>query len=309
MYVSCELIERPDLWGTPVVVLSNNNGCIIAQNDEAKAILEIWMCRPWFEVEKLAKKLGVTYFASHYELYAHMSNKFVETLKQFAPRLEVYSIDECFLDMTGMKFNFVDYGHNIKKTVFKWTRLPVRVGFGHTKTLAKLANDCAKRQARFDGVCDITTMSKDDLDELMKSLPVSKVWGVGSRLTEHLNQLGVDNVFRLKNADPKRIRDRFGVVLERTVKELNGESRLEFEEEQPEAKQVMSSRSFGTRVESLADLEEVITFHATNAAQRMRQKNCLHKQYTSLSKIVLMIRLITTRLVKQFHCLHPLIAP
>jgi DNA polymerase V len=272
MYVSCELIERPDLWGRPVVALSNNNGCIIAQNDEAKAILEIYMCRPWFEVQNQAKKLGVTHFASHYELYAHHSSKFVETLKQFAPRVEIYSIDECFLDMTGMNVNFNDYGHVIKNTVFKWTRLPVRVGFGHTKTLAKLANDCAKKQARFNGVCDLTTMSKSDLDDLMRSLPVKKVWGVGDKLAEHLNSLGVDNVLRLKNASPKRIRDRFGVVLERTVKELNGESWLEFEEDQPQAKQVMSSRSFGVRIDNYSAMQEAITFHASNAAQRMRSK-------------------------------------
>ena len=272
MYVSCELIERPDLWGKPVVALSNNNGCIIAQNDEAKAILEIYMCRPWFEVEDQAKKLGVTHFASHYEYYGHMSMKFVETLKQFAPRLEVYSIDECFLDMTGMNVDFNEYGHVIKNTVFKWTRLPVRIGFGHTKTLAKLANDCAKRQARFNGVCDLTTMSKDDLDELMRSLPVKKVWGVGNKLAEHLKAHGVENVLRLKNANPKRIRDRFGVVLERTVKELNGESWLEFDEDQPAAKQVMSSRSFGIRIDNLPVLAEAITFHASNAAQRMRSK-------------------------------------
>ncbi len=272
MYVSCELIERPDLWGRPVVALSNNNGCIIAQNDEAKAILEIYMCRPWFEVQDQAKKLGVTHFASHYELYAHHSNKFVQTLKQFTPRLEIYSIDECFLDMTGMNVNFNEYGHVIKNTVFKWTRLPVRVGFGHTKTLAKLANDCAKRQARFNGVCDLTTISKSDLHDLMKSLPVKKVWGVGVKLSEHLNSLGVDNVLRLKNASPRRIRDRFGVVLERTVKELNGESWLKFEEDQPQAKQVMSSRSFGVRIDNFRAMQEAITFHASNAAQRMRSK-------------------------------------
>lgn len=273
MYVSCELIERPDLWGKPVVVLSNNNGCIIAQNDEAKALLEIWMCRPWFEVQKQAAQLGVTHFASNYELYAHMSNKFVATLRHFAPRLEIYSIDESFLDMTGMNVNLVDYGHQIKDTVLKWTRLPVRVGFGHTKTLAKLANDCAKRQARFNGVCDLTTMSEADSNELMQSLTVGKVWGVGKKLEMHLNQLGVDNILRLKNANPKRIRDRFGVVLERTVKELNGESWLELEEVLPEAKQVMSSRSFGNRVTSLSDLQEAVTFHASNAGQRMRKKN------------------------------------
>lgn len=245
---------------------------MIAQNDEAKLIFgqEDWMCKPWFEIEKQAAKLGVVHFASHYELYGHKSNQFVETLRTFAPRIEIYSIDECFLDLTGMNVNLVEYGHKIKNTVYKWTRLPVRVGFGRTKTLAKLANDCAKKMKHFNGVCDLTTMSKKDLDDLMKSLPVKKVWGVGSRLEAHLNKHGVDNVLRLKNADPKRIRDRFGVVLERTVKELNGESWLELEEVPPETKQVMSSRSFGKRIDNLPELQEAITFHATNAAQRMR---------------------------------------
>ena len=274
MYVSCELIERPDLWGKPVVALSNNNGCIIAQNKEAKAIFgqEKWMCRPWFEVEKEAARLGVTHFASHYELYAHHSNNFVETLKQFSPRVEVYSIDECFLDATGMRCDLIELGHKIKDTVLKWTRLPVRVGIGHTKTLAKLANDCAKKMPQFNGVCDLTTMPPAEVEELLKSLGVKRVWGVGDRLEARLQKVGVENVLRLKNADPKRIRDEFGVVLEKTVKELNGESWLTFEDIQQDAKQVISSRSFGKRIDNLAEMEEAITFHAANAAQRMRKK-------------------------------------
>ncbi len=277
MYVSCELVFRCDLWGKPVVVLSNNNGCIIAQNEEAKALIEIYMCRPWFEVAEQAAKLGVIHFASHYELYANMSNRFVATLKLFAPRIEVYSIDECFLDMTGMKRDLVEYGQEIRTTVKQWTRLPICVGFGHSKTLAKLANHIAKKQKHFKGVCDLTSMSENDLNEIMATLPVSKIWGVGSRLEASLNKLGVDNVLRLKRADPKRIRDEFGVVLERTVRELNGESWLELDEIQPASKEVMSSRSFGHRVDNLAHLEEAITFHATTAAQRMR-KSKLHAQ-------------------------------
>ena len=272
MYASCEQVFRPDLNGKPVVVLSNNDGCVIAQNKEAKALLEIYMCRPWFELEQQAKKLGVVAFSSNYELYANMSNRFVATLKQFTPKLEVYSIDECFLDFTGMKRDLVAYGQEVKQTVKQWTGLPICVGIGHTKTLAKLANHTAKKKPHFNGVCDFTSMSASEIDTLMLALPVSKVWGVGSRLEATLNGLGVDNVLRLKNADPKRIRDRFGVVLERTVKELNSESWLELDELQPEAKQVMSSRSFGTRVDNLTELEEAVSFHATNASERMRKK-------------------------------------
>ena len=272
MYASCEQVFRPDLRGKPVVVLSNNNGCIIAQSAEAKAILDIYMCRPWFEVQKQAAELGVTHFASNYELYANMSNRFVATLKQFTPKLEVYSIDECFLDLTGMKRDLVTYGKEIKQTVKQWTGLPICVGVGHTKTLAKLANHTAKKNKQFEGVCDFTSMSASELDKVMLALPVSKVWGVGNRLEAALNELGVDSVLRLKKADPKRIRDRFGVVLERTVRELNGEPWLELDEMQPEAKQVMSSRSFGSRVDNIVELEEAVSYHSTMAGERMRKK-------------------------------------
>ena len=271
-YASCEQVFRPELRGKPVVVLSNNDGCVIAQSKEAKAMLDIYMCRPWFELEKQAKKLGVTHFSSNYELYANMSNRFVATLRQFAPRIEVYSIDESFLDLTGFTQDLTAYGLEIKNTVFQWTGLPICVGIAHTKTLAKLANHCAKKVDGFNGACDFTSMARSQLDKIMESLPVSKVWGVGSKLEAKLNSVGVHNVLRLKNANPKRIRDKFGVLLERTVKELNGESWLALDEMVGESKQVMSSRSFGTRVNILADLQEAISFHATNASERLRKQ-------------------------------------
>lgn len=274
-YAESERVLRPDLKGKPIVVLSNNDGCVIAQSKEAKAILELYMCKPWFEVQEEATKLGVVAFSSNYELYANMSTRFMNTLKPFAPRQEVYSIDECFLDVTGMKKDFIAYGHEIKDTVLQWTGLPICVGTGSTKTLAKLANHCAKKQPSMNGVCDFTNMHQDALDKLLENLPVSKVWGVGSKLEAKLNSLGVHNVLRLKRADPNRIRDEFGVVLERTIKELNGESWLELEEALSDAKQVMSSRSFGERVRELKDLMEAISFHASNACQRLR-KNGMH---------------------------------
>lgn len=272
MYASCEQVFRPDLRGKPVVVLSNNDGCVIAQSKEAKELLELWMCRPWFEIEKEAKKLGIVHFSSNYELYANMSNRFNTTLRQFAPRVEVYSIDECFLDLTGVRADFTALGWEIKNTVNQWTGLGIGVGIGHTKTLAKLANHCAKRVEGFNGVCDLTSMPLEEQKRIFEKLPLSKVWGIGSKQEKKLNALGVMDVWHLKRVNPRRVRDEFGVLLERTVKELNGEPWIEFEEQLPEAKQVMSSRSFGQRIDNIKDMREAVTFHATNAAQRMRKK-------------------------------------
>lgn len=272
MYASCEEVFRPDIKGKPVVVLSNNDGCVIAQNKLAKEVLDIYMARPWFEIEENARKLGTVVFSSNYELYANMSNRFASILARFSPHMEKYSIDETFLEVTGIKVNFTKYGQQIRTAVKDSTGLPICVGFGYSKTLAKLANHCAKKQEHWNGVCDLTSLNSTELDEIMAELPVSKVWGVGRRLEARLNKLGVFTVLRLKNADPKRIRDEFGVLLERTVKELNGEVWLEMEDELPEAKQVMSSRSFGQRASTLQDLEEAISYHASLAAERMRGK-------------------------------------
>ncbi|KQT33315.1 DNA polymerase V subunit UmuC [Methylophilus sp. Leaf414] len=273
MYASCEEVFRPDIRGKPVVVLSNNDGCVIAQNKLAKEILDIYMARPFFEIKEIAEKLGTIVFSSNYELYANMSNRFAKVLSRYSPRMEKYSIDEVFLEMTGIHVNYTDYGQKIKQDVVDSTGLPICVGFGYTKTLAKLANHCAKKQDQWNGVCDFTVMSETEIDTILAALPVSKVWGVGRRLEEKLNKLGVLTVLRLKNADPKRIRDEFGVLLERTVRELNGEVWIEMEDEIPEAKQVMSSRSFASRVSSIEQMREVITYHASMAADRMRKKD------------------------------------
>ncbi|GBG14215.1 DNA polymerase V [Novimethylophilus kurashikiensis] len=271
MYCSCERAFRPDLHKTPIVVLSNNDGCVIAQTKEVKA-LGIEMAQPWFEVEKQARAIGVVAFSSNYEMYASFSNRFVETLRHFAPRIEVYSIDECFMDLTGLKLDLEEYGRKIKDTVLEWTSLPICVGIGHSKTLAKLANKVAKKQERFGGVCDFTSMSEAELDALLEKLDVDKVWGVGRRYAERLNSLGVRNVLRLKRANPRRVRDEFGVVLMRTVQELNGIACHELTEEIEPSKQVMSSRSFGQRVSSLQGLREAISFHAATATARLREQ-------------------------------------
>lgn len=280
MYCSCERVFRPDLRDKPIVVLSNNNGCVIAQTKEIDD-LNIHMAQPWFEVEKEALARGVVWFASNYELYADFSDRFADVLRTFTPRLEVYSIDECFLDLTGMKRDLTAYGREIRSTVLQWIKLPICVGIGNTKTLAKLANKIAKKQDRFDGVCDFTSMSELEIDAILEGIEVTKVWNVGSRLGARLNALGVDNVLRLKRADPRRIRDEFGVLLERTVRELNGECWIDFIDDIPDAKQVMSSRSFGQRAESHVELQEAITFHATSAGARLRKQH-LHAKEVSV---------------------------
>ncbi len=275
-YCSCEFVFRPDLWGQPCVVLSNNDGCGIAFNQMAKDLLGIRMAQAWFEMEEEAKRHGVHVFSSNYTLYAQMSIDFMTTLSHFLP-VEVYSVDEAFLDATGIKRDLTELGREIKDTVAKWVKLPICVGWAHTKTMAKLANHIAKKQPQFNGVCDLTAMTEAQVDAILDRLEVDKVWGVGSRLRDKLNGVGINNVLRLKRADPKRIRDKFGVLLERTVRELNNEMWLELEDMLPEAKQVRSSRSFGTRVETLDDMVEVITFHSTTAAERMRSKGLFAK--------------------------------
>lgn len=272
MYASCEEVFRPDIRGRPVVVLSNNDGCIIAQNKLAKELLDSPMAEPYFKMRAMVEKIGAVVFSSNYELYANMSNRFAKVLSKYSPRMEKYSIDEVFLEMTGINVNYSDYGQTIKNDVMDSTGLPICVGFGHSKTLAKLANHCAKKQPHWNGVCDFTIMTDTELDAILETISVSKVWGVGHRLEKRLNKLGVFTALRLKNADPKRIRDEFGVLLERTVKELNGEVWIEMEDEIPEAKQVMSSRSFANRVSTIEQMREVISYHSSMAADRMRKK-------------------------------------
>jgi DNA polymerase V len=272
MYASCEEAFRPDIWGRPVVVLSNNDGCIIAQNKLAKQLLASPMALPYFQMKELADKVGTVVFSSNYELYADMSDRFYTILCRYSPLAEKYSIDEVFLEMTGINVNYSEYGQTIKHDVKDSIGLPICVGFAYTKTLAKLANHCAKKQKHWNGVCDLTTLSDTELDTILEKLPVSAVWGVGGRIEKRLKVLGVETVLRLKKANPKRVRDEFGVILERTVRELNGEIWIDLETELAEAKQVMSSRSFGKRISTIEGMREAVAFHAGQAAERMRGK-------------------------------------
>ena len=274
-YASCEKLFDPKLTNRPVVVLSNNDGCVVARSAEVKA-LGIPMGVPWFKIQKEAKQHGIVAFSSNYALYADMSNRVVEVLGQFTPNLEVYSIDESFLDLTGFNRDLVEYGQEIRQRIQRWLGLAVCVGIAPTKTLAKLANHCAKKGlAGTDGVCDFSTKSESQLSQLFAGIDVGEVWGVGRKIHARLADLGITTVQQLRDADPDMIRAKFSVVLERTVRELRGVSCLELEEVAPDKQQIMCSRSFGEYVYDRDQLEEVVASYASRAAEKLRNQDSL----------------------------------
>ena len=222
-YASCEKLFEPKLAYTPVVVLSNNDGCVVARSAEVKA-LGIPMGIPWFKLREEAKRYGIVAFSSNYALYADMSNRVVEVLEGFSPNLEVYSIDESFLSLDGFPPSTVEaYGREIRERVDKWLGLAVCVGIGPSKTLAKLANHCAKKNlAGSAGVCDFTRMRESELSDLFSRIDVGEVWGVGRKIDARLQDMGIRTVADLRNADAETVRTKFSVVLERTIRELRG---------------------------------------------------------------------------------------
>jgi DNA polymerase V len=275
-YASCEKLFDPKLRDTPVVVLSNNDGCVVARSAEVKA-LGIPMGGPWFKMKDLAKQHGIVAFSSNYELYADMSNRVVEVLSQFSPGMEVYSIDESFLDLSGFNRDALEaYGGEIRQRILDWLGLHVCVGIAPSKTLAKLANHCAKKNLHGSaGVCDFTTLTAAQITALLARIDVGEVWGVGRNINMRLNALGIQTVLDLRDADCDLIRARFSVVLERTVQELRGESCLALEDVAPDKQQIMCSRSFGQYVYRLADLSDVVTTYIGRAAEKLRAQDAL----------------------------------
>ena len=272
-YVSCERVFNPKLENKPVVVLSNNDGCAISRSNEAKA-LGIKMGTPWFKLKAFANQENVTALSSNYTLYLDMSHRVMALLSRFSPDQEIYSIDESFLDLTTFKSkDLIKYGQQIKTKIKQWTGLPVSIGISSTKTLSKLANHIAKKNASFKGVCNLNVMDEDTLDAWMSHIPVSDVWGVGRSLTPKLNQLDIMSVLDLKHADPDYIRQQFSIVLEKTVRELNGTMCIELQDAEEPNKEIMVSRSFGRRVKDKQELIEAVTSYTSRAAERMRKQS------------------------------------
>jgi DNA polymerase V len=275
-YVSCERVFQPKLEGKPVVVLSNNDGCVVSRSKEVKD-LGIKMAHPWFQMKAIAKQHGIISFSSNYTLYADISNRVMSLLSQFSPTQEVYSIDECFLDMAGMATleSLAEQGQRMRKTIKQCVGIPVCVGIASSKTLAKLANHVAKKQPEFNSVCDFNALPEAALDELLATIAVGEVWGVGRRSTVRMLALGIHTVLDLKRAPPKRIRNEFSVVLERTVEELNGVACLELDEIISDKQQIICSRSFGSLVSNLPDLEQAAIAYTTRAAEKLRHQHSI----------------------------------
>ncbi len=268
-YASCERLFNPALANRPVVVLSNNDGCVVARSNEAKA-LDIGMGVPAFEVRDLLEKNNVEVFSSNYTLYDDMSGRVMETLSTFTPQMEIYSIDEAFLDLSGFNCCLTDYGRKIKHTVKKWTGIPVTVGIARTKTLAKIAGRIAKKSPRADGVLDLS--DSPHLEKALLQVPVEKVWGVGIKSTIKLKKMGIHTALDLKNADITRIKTAFGIVGARTVYELRGDCCYPLQSNPPAGKSICVSRMFGKPVKSLDELKQAVSTYAARAGEKLREQ-------------------------------------
>ncbi|BFF44621.1 Y-family DNA polymerase [Klebsiella pneumoniae] len=268
-YASCETVFRPDLKGRPVVVLSNNDGCVIARSPEAKPFVK--MGEPYFKQKDIFRRHGIIAFSSNYELYADMSNRVMTTLEELSPRCEIYSIDEAFCDLTGVRNcrDLTEFGREIRETVLRRTHLTVGVGIAQTKTLAKLANHATKQwQRQTGGVVDLSNLERQR--KLMALLPVDEVWGVGRRISKKLEAMGIKTVLQLADTDIRFIRKHFNVVLERTVRELRGEPCLGLEEFAPVKQEIVCSRSFGQRISTYEEMRQAICSYASRAAEKLR---------------------------------------
>lgn len=276
-YVSCERVFQPKLENVPMVVLSNNDGCAVARSAEVKA-LGVKMGTPWFQMQELAKKHGIQAYSSNYTLYGDMSSRVVQVLKTFTPNIEVYSIDESFLQIESILKHYPDaaeLGRLIRQRVRDTTGLPVCVGIGSSKTLAKLANHFAKKHSQFLGVCDVEAMPKESLYHWMSETSVDDVWGIGRQTSKKLKAMNIHTVLDLLQVSPQSMRSQFGVVMERLCYELRGVSCLDLEEVEPAKQQIISSRSFGKMVTSLNELAESVATHTARGAEKLRSQESM----------------------------------
>ncbi len=269
-YASCEQVFRPDLRNKPVVVLSNNDGFVIARNRQAKA-LGIPDLEPYFKVEYILKKHGVAIFSSNFPLYGDLSDRVMSTLSGFSPHIEVYSIDEMFLSLCEP--DPIAFGQNIKDRIWQDVRIPVSVGISSTKTLAKLANMAAKKISKLNGVCALDTEHRRQW--LLKHTPVNTVWGVGSRYAKRLAEINVHTAWDLATCHHRTIKRRFNVCLERTITELNGTPCIALDEFPQDKKQIYCTRSFGRKVTALDELQQAVAVYGNRAAEKMRMQQHL----------------------------------
>jgi DNA polymerase V len=300
-YVSCERIFRPSLNGKPVIVLSNNDGCAIARSNEAKA-LGVKMGQPWFQVRHLEESHGLVALSANFELYGDISDRVASIIAGFGPAQEIYSIDESFVDLTGVRGDLAERGRKLRARILQWVGIPCGVGIGQTKTLAKLANHIAKTAERkpnsypleYAQVCNLAALPADVVNQLMARTEVGEVWGIGRRIAAQLNAEGIHTVAQLVQLNPSTVRARWSVTVERTVRELQGTQCIALEEVAPDKQEIATTRSFGHPVTGLPDLREAVTEFATRAAQKLRN------QASTCSQVLLFIRTSPFRPEKQY---------
>lgn len=284
-YVSCERVFRPSLNGRPVVVLSNNDGCAIARSNEAKT-LGIKMGAPWFQLKDLQEREGVIALSANFALYGDLSDRMMSLAAGLGPRQEIYSIDESFVDLTGVRGDLVERSHKIRSRILQWVGIPCGIGIGVTKTLAKLANHIAKTAERKPGsypehlaqVCNLGVLSKQEFEDVLAATEVNEVWGVGPRIAKQLKEAGIHTVLDLSRLDPPTVKRRWSVVLERTVRELQGMPCIDLEDVPANRKEIASTRSFGHPVTDLRSLEEAVTEFASRAAEKLRGQGSVAAQ-------------------------------
>ena len=288
-YVSCEQVFNPKLVGKPVVVLSNNDGCVVARSNEAKA-LGIKMGVPVFKISNLIKTRGVQVFSSNYSLYGDMSQRIMNTLSGFTPDIEIYSIDEAFLDLSQFKqYDLTDYGHKIRSTIKQWLGIPVSIGIAETKTLAKIANRIAKKSIKTDGVLDLTASPYQN--RALEITDVGDVWGIGRSYSRLLKNYGIHNALQLRDADDAFIKKRMGIAGARLLQELRGGSCYALEHFPPPKKGITVSRTFKNSIEFLDELKEAVATYVSLGAEKLRKEHS--------NAAVLMVFLMTNRFKKE----------
>ncbi|MDQ0675008.1 DNA polymerase V [Pseudarthrobacter siccitolerans] len=281
-YASAERVFDPSLEGKPLIVLSNNDGCAVTRSPEAKA-LGIQTGDPWFKLAPRAKEWGLTAKSSNYELYGDISARVMELLGRYSAWLEVYNIDEAFLSVKGTPEHLLELGRTMKSAVARNVGVPVCVGIARTKTLAKLANKWAKHNPAFGGVCRWDSVPAEHQEALMARLPVIEIWGVATRITKSLNAMGIQSILDLRRVDPVRIRERFSVVMMRTVLELQGTPCIPLEEARIGRDQLIFSRSFSTPITTAHGVRQVLSVYAQMASGRLAKDNLQAKLLTAFA--------------------------
>ena len=270
-YASCERVFNPKLNNRPVVVLSNNDGCIVARTNEAKE-LGIKMGEPLFKAKKIIEKYNVKVFSSNYALYGSMSNRVMKILEQSFPNIEIYSIDEAFMEISDLKkiYDYSEYAKKIREIILKWTGIPVSIGIGETKTLAKIANQIAKDNPKINGVFDITKIKNKE--KILKKIKVGKIWGIGNKLSKFLIKNNIYNAYEFIKQDNRWVRKNMNVLGLKTKMELNGISCYYLENSFKQRKSCCVSRSFGKRITSLKNMREAVSTYISRAAEKIRNE-------------------------------------